>query len=30
MTEKLLWIASAIGLYLIIHQFIFIQSIKGY
>lgn len=30
MTTTLLWIASAIGLYLIIHQVIFINSIKGY
>jgi hypothetical protein len=30
MAEKLLWVAVAIGLYLIIHQMIFINFIKGY
>lgn len=29
-TELLLWIAVAIGIYIAIHQTIFIHSIKGY
>lgn len=30
MAEKLLWSAVAVGIYLIIHQMIFINYIKGF